>query len=96
MSWNTIHTLIIGIIFGGAIFAVSGDTNVLFGFFLGIGIMSILMVSNLMVIQPKREGFCTRVPECNYDNARTIEMPDGSPGVCVLNGMACSSFMKYK
>ena len=36
---------------------------------------------------------CENNPDCLWDVARTVTLKDGSPGVCVLGGKACPSFM---
>lgn len=37
---------------------------------------------------------CTFVPDCLWDTARWVTLPDGSEGVCTLNGIACPAFSK--
>lgn len=38
---------------------------------------------------------CEPSRDCMFNMAKTTTLRDGSPGVCVMGGMACPSFMSY-
>ena len=44
----------------------------------------------------RRRGACEFNPMCLDGKNRSVSMCDGSPGVCIKNGLACHSFMNYQ